>query len=66
MGWSSATEPLVLVARQLLKELPDPEARKRVYAPLVTWLSAADWDTQDEALGVDPALDELLEEYLER
>ena len=61
MGWSSGTDIAVAVAKALVRELPDPEARRRVYEPLVTALNEGDWDTQDEAMGIDPVLDKLLD-----
>lgn len=44
-----------------LKAVPESD-RKAIYEALIEWAEQEDWDTQNEAEGIDPVLDGLLRE----
>lgn len=58
MGWGGGTSLFWAIA----PSLKDVEIQKRtqIYTALIKWAESKDWDTQDEAEGIDPVLDELL------
>ena len=60
MGWSGGSDIVIDVARVLPKELKNHRARKRVYQALVNSCRSLDWDVEEEVVGIDPALDEVL------
>lgn len=63
MGWASATGLFI----EILEAVKDSglafEARKELYEKIYDAFVDKDWDTQDEALGIDPAFDALYKEY---
>lgn len=62
MGWSGGSIHAQEVALALKREKLPMEVRKRVLRALVESLEDDDWDTQDDAYGVDKALDAVLDE----
>jgi hypothetical protein len=62
MGWSSGSEIMNAVIDAVTENVKDKDARKKIYGPIITALEDADWDTQDESMGIDEAFDELMAE----
>ncbi len=60
MGWNGGTGIARAVAEAVLKHVPEPKTREKIYKPFYEEMSDADWDTQDEAAGVDPIFDKVL------
>ena len=60
MGWSSVSEIAVGVIEAVRENVPDKRTRRAVYKALIEVQEAADWDTQDEAMGVDEVFDAVL------
>lgn len=61
MGWSSGTDVAIPIIESVKNNVDDEKARKRIYKAIIKALQGADWDCQDEARGIDPIFDELLE-----
>lgn len=62
MGWASGSSIMVAVIEAVKKEVRDDKARKRIYKTVLAEMEMHDWDTQDEAGGIDPVFDKLLSE----
>lgn len=62
MGLSSGTEIAVAMIDAIQSEVPRKSTRKNLYYALYECLLAADWDTVDEAMGIDDAFDEVVAE----
>jgi hypothetical protein len=60
MGWASGSDIAIDMAEAIKKHVPDAAVRLKLYRALLKTLSASDWDTQDEALGIDPIMDRLI------
>jgi hypothetical protein len=60
MGWSSGSSIMREVVKAVSANVTDPEARRRIYEPIIEALDMEDWDTQDEVWGMDPACDAAL------
>lgn len=60
MGWASGSEIACKVGEAIHKEVADPRVKKKLYGALIKALESHDWDTKDEAVGIDPIFDELL------
>lgn len=60
MGWARgsdiATDMVDAIAHS---NIPIDDARK-LYKRLIHSLESNDWDTQDEAMGIDPVFDEVM------
>ena len=65
MGWGGGTEIFSVIIQEAVKAVPDKEARKKFYEPILAVFYERDWDTVDECMGVDDAFDELMEEDIE-
>lgn len=63
MGWSSGTDIAVAVVTAVKNEIKDPKARARIYKPFIKAMNDSDWDTQDEAMDIDPVFDKLITNY---
>lgn len=61
MGWASGGRIVDAVVRAVQHRLPDEE-RRVLYEALVEALRDEDWDTERDHMGVDPVLDEVLEQ----
>lgn len=61
MGWSGGTDVVIEVATAIRKHVRDSATRRILYKVLVDSCEAADWDCQNEACGIDPILDGLLQ-----
>ncbi len=61
MGWASGSDIAVEIVKAVKENVPDKKARKRIYIAVKDALESHDWDTQDEAMGIDPLFDEVLE-----
>jgi hypothetical protein len=59
MGWASGSALVCKVAETVVKHVPE-EARRELYEALVDACDDMDWDTHDEAMGIDPVLDAVL------
>ena len=57
MGYSGGTDIARAVIDAVKANVADVGARSAIYTALINVLEDADWDTQDEALGRDPAFD---------
>ena len=64
MGWASGSSLFDAIIEAVMDEVPDKEKRKRIYKPIFDEFQAHDWDTEDECVGLDPAYDEMYNEYL--
>ncbi len=62
MGWSSAGPLVQTIIEGAKLSIPDEDARRMFYGPVIAALEDQDWDTQDEVLGEDPAFDAALKE----
>lgn len=60
MGWASGSELFGSLIRTMRKHVPDAKVRTKVYKAMIKAFEDADWDTQDECEGMDPAFDKAL------
>lgn len=61
MGWADGSEVMCGIIR-VAKEYVPESTRKSFYLRVIGVLEDADWDTEDEAMGIDPLFDEALKE----
>jgi hypothetical protein len=59
MGWSGGTAIFSNIITTLQFHIKDDEVRKELYQDMLDAFEDADWDTQDECLGIDIAYDEV-------
>lgn len=62
MGWASGSRLFSEVIDVIKKAVPDEDERIDIYMGLIDAFEDADWDTQDECMGQDPAYDAALKE----
>lgn len=62
MGWASGSRLFSRVIHAIKVHIEDFEERVDIYYDLIEAFEDADWDTQDECLGDDPAYDKALYE----
>lgn len=60
MGWSGGTDIATAVIKSAKKNIKDKEARRAFYHDFLDAMEDSDWDTQDEAMEIDPLFDEVL------
>jgi hypothetical protein len=60
MGWAGGSDVMTDIIRGIRPEIPDVYQRERVYKPILEALEGCDWDTVDEAMGIDPAFDRVV------
>lgn len=60
MGWSGGSRVAANFIKTIRREVPDAATRQRIYLDIIDYLEDEDWDTQDEAQGLDPAFDAAL------
>lgn len=60
MGWSGGSVVFKGVIEAVKADVPDEEARVRIYTKAITAFDDADWDSQGECIGLDPAYDRAL------
>lgn len=60
MGWAGGSYVMTDIIEGIRPEIPDVYQRERVYKPILEALEGADWDTVDEAMGIDPAFDRVV------
>jgi hypothetical protein len=60
MGWGSGSDLFDRLIKTAKKNVPDKEARARIYTDMIEAFEDADWDTQDECEGQDPVFDAVL------
>ncbi len=60
MGWCAGSDVAREVAEAINEHVPDVKTKRKLYRALIDALESQDWDTQDEACGVDPVFDKLL------
>lgn len=65
MGWSAGSGIAQPIIEAIRDNVPIAKARKRIYKVLLHSFESADWDTQDEAMGIDPVFDEVLKSQME-
>lgn len=62
MGWGSGSTLMEKIVKRIKNDVTDQEVRKIVYKILVDEFENEDWDTVDEVLYLDDALDEVIYE----
>lgn len=62
MGWASGSDIAVELITIIQREVPSASSRRRIYRTLLQVLTDHDWDTTEEAAGIDPVFDKLLDE----
>lgn len=62
MGWASGSDIAIKTIKVIQKEVKDPAARKRIYEKFYDAMTDQDWDTVDEAMGIDEVFDEIAKE----
>jgi len=62
MGWASGSTIVDALITSLRENVKSDDVRKNIYLDVITAFEDADWDTQDECEGYDPAFDEALKE----
>lgn len=62
MGWASGSDLFSSVIYAVKPRITEEAKRKDLYKELIAAFEGADWDTQDECMGEDPAYDRALEE----
>lgn len=60
MGWASGTYVARDIIEGLQNEVYDYDVRIQIYIEVIKALESNDWDTQDEAMGLDEAFDEAM------
>jgi hypothetical protein len=65
MGWASGSEIARPVIEAIRKEVASVPARRRLYKALIDALASQDWDTLDEAYGIDPVCDKIIDYHFE-
>lgn len=62
MGWGSGSTLMEKIVKRIKNDVTDQEVRKIVYKILVEEFENQDWDTVDEVLYLDDALDDVIYE----
>ena len=60
MGWSGGTDIVRDMAKAIKKNVSSHAVRLVLYQTLVDSCESNDWDCQDEAMGINLILDEIL------
>lgn len=60
MGWSSGTDIAIAVVTAVKANVSDAKVRLKIYKPFLEAMEDSDWDTQDEAMDIDPVFDKLI------
>lgn len=60
MGWSIGSRIMNEIIAAVQPHVADQATREAIYRPIVEVMEDADWDTQDESMGEDPAFDALM------
>lgn len=60
MGWASGSTLCGHIIETVQFHVPDAETRGNMYVEIISAFEAADCDTLDECMGVDPVFDEQL------
>lgn len=60
MGWAGGGRVMEPIIKTIKKCVPDEKIRVRMYKDIINALEDADWDTQDECIGLDTAFDAAL------
>lgn len=59
MGWAGGSYVAIPMVESIAQNVTDSEVRKVLYQDLLDALRGQDWDTVDEATGIDPLFDEI-------
>lgn len=59
MGWASGSQLCTHIIETVHFHVKDEETRGNMYVEIISAFEAADCDTLDECLGIDPAFDEI-------
>lgn len=62
MGWAGGSTIATSMIEACVAEIPRRETRKNLYRAIYDALLSEDWDTVDEAMGIDDAFDEVVAE----
>lgn len=57
MGWASGSSLVRQLIATIQENVGDPDLRLYIYTDLINAFEDADWDTQDEAMGIDEEFD---------
>lgn len=60
MGWSGGSEVAIKIGQAIADNVKSKATRKKLYTAMVDALTEQDWDTLDEASGIDEDLDKIL------
>ncbi len=60
MGWASGSQVAIDIINGIAVQLLEDGLKRGVFADVLDALEAADWDTVDEAMGIDPMFDEVV------
>jgi len=60
MGWASGSNIACEMTVAIKNTVTEPVVRKMLYLNLINVLEDHDWDTQEEAMGIDPLFDEAM------
>jgi hypothetical protein len=59
MGWSGGSHIMREIIKTAMNTVPKKN-RREFYTDMIDLLEGEDWDTQDEALGLDPIFDAIM------
>ena len=62
MGFSGGTDIAQALISSIQRNVEKRSVRRKIYRDLIRVLEDADWDNQDEALGIDHSFDRVLRE----
>lgn len=62
MGWATGSELVERIAEKVFEAVEDEEIRREIYDVLVDAVLDMDCDTLDECRGIDPVLDDCINE----
>lgn len=60
MGWAGGSAIAIDIVEVISELVEDSSVKREIYEKLIDSLEEQDWDTQEEALGIDPVFDRLL------
>lgn len=60
MGWSGGSNIACAMIKCIKKNVKDDEIKFKLYTGLIQSLENEDWDTEDEAMGIDKVFDKAM------
>ncbi len=61
MGWCGGADVAREMVEAINQHVPDVKIKRKLYRALIEALESNDWDTQNEAMGIDPIFDKLIQ-----